>query len=70
MSNNGYPTQTEDRIYNFEKRIEAMRAESARKHEEIIDLLKKLAISMGRTKEVEEWEKWRDLNRAQEASKM
>ncbi|PWA57829.1 hypothetical protein CTI12_AA275620 [Artemisia annua] len=48
--------------------MEAMRAESALKHEEIMDLLKKLAISMGRAKEVEEWEKWRDLNRAQEAS--
>ncbi|GJW34524.1 hypothetical protein Tco_0054556 [Tanacetum coccineum] len=44
-----------------------MRAESARKHEEIIDLLKKFVISIGRAKEVEEWEKWRDLKRAQEA---
>ena len=47
--------------------MEAMRAELARKHEEIIDLLKKRAISMGRAKHVEEWEKWRDLKRAQEA---
>ena len=45
-----------------------MRAESARKHEEIMDILKKLAILIGCAKEVEEWEKWRDLNRVQEAS--
>ncbi|GJZ65654.1 hypothetical protein Tco_0622350 [Tanacetum coccineum] len=48
--------------------MEAIRAESTRKHEELIDLLKKYAISIGRSKEVEEWEKWRDLKRAQEAS--
>ncbi|PWA43571.1 hypothetical protein CTI12_AA528430 [Artemisia annua] len=69
MSNKEYHTQTEDRIYNSEKGMEAMRAESARKHEEIMDLLKKLAISMGRAKEVGEWEKWPELKRAQEASK-
>ncbi|GKA19270.1 hypothetical protein Tco_0699185 [Tanacetum coccineum] len=45
-----------------------MRAESARKHEELMDLLKNNAFSSGRAKEVEEWEKWRDLNRAQQAS--
>ncbi|GJT02998.1 hypothetical protein Tco_0824167 [Tanacetum coccineum] len=45
-----------------------MRAESARKHEELMDLLKNNAFSSGRAKEVEEWEKWRDLNKAQQAS--
>ncbi|GJR21672.1 hypothetical protein Tco_0970199 [Tanacetum coccineum] len=34
-----------------------MRAESARKHEELMDLLKTNALSSGRAKEVEEWEK-------------
>ncbi|GKE12456.1 hypothetical protein Tco_1416007, partial [Tanacetum coccineum] len=41
--------------------MEAMRAESAQKHKELIDLLKKYVISIGLAKEVEEWEKWRDL---------
>ncbi|GKC90948.1 hypothetical protein Tco_1151597, partial [Tanacetum coccineum] len=45
-----------------------MQAESASKHEELMDLLKNNAFSSGRAKEVKEWEKWRDLNRAQQAS--
>ncbi|GJS67460.1 hypothetical protein Tco_0682024 [Tanacetum coccineum] len=56
MTNKKYQTQTKD-IYNVENKFEAMRAESARKHEELIDLLKKFAISIGCAKEVEEWEK-------------
>ncbi|GJX53242.1 hypothetical protein Tco_0281611 [Tanacetum coccineum] len=68
MTNKEYHTQMEERFYNVQNKLEAMSAESARKHEELIDLLKKYAISIGRAKEVEEWEKWRDLKRAQEAS--
>ncbi|GJT03335.1 hypothetical protein Tco_0824504 [Tanacetum coccineum] len=68
MTNKEYHTQIEERIYNVENKFEAMRVESACKHEELIDLLKKYAISIGRAKVVEEWEKWRDLKRAQEAS--
>ncbi|GJW61149.1 hypothetical protein Tco_0110484 [Tanacetum coccineum] len=58
----------EERFYNVQNKLEAMRAESACKHEELINLLKKFAISIGCAKEVEEWGKWRDLKRAQEAS--
>ncbi|GKD03634.1 hypothetical protein Tco_1178608 [Tanacetum coccineum] len=55
-------------VNSWRVKMEAMRAESARNREEIIYLLKKYAISIGRAKVVEEWEKWRDLKRAQEAS--
>ncbi|GJW27254.1 hypothetical protein Tco_0041065 [Tanacetum coccineum] len=43
---------------SWRAKMEAMRAELARNHEEIIYLSKKYAISIGRAKEVEEWEKW------------
>nr|GFA83041.1 associate of Myc 1 [Tanacetum cinerariifolium] len=41
---------------SWRAKMEAMRAESARNHEDIIDLLNEYAILIGRTKEVEEWE--------------
>ncbi|GKA31596.1 hypothetical protein Tco_0717901 [Tanacetum coccineum] len=57
-----------ERFYKVHNKLEAIRTESARKHKELMDLLKNNAFSSGRAKEVEEWEKWRDLNRAQQAS--
>ncbi|GJY94833.1 hypothetical protein Tco_0511194 [Tanacetum coccineum] len=68
MTSKEYQTQMKERIYNVKNKLEAMRAESSHKHEELLDILKKFAISIGRAKEAEEWKKWRDLKRAQEAS--
>nr|GFA47640.1 hypothetical protein [Tanacetum cinerariifolium] len=69
MTNKDYHKQMEEQFYKVQNKLEAMMAESARKHKKLINLLKKYAISIGRAKEVEEWKKWCDLQRAQEASK-
>ncbi|GKC60016.1 hypothetical protein Tco_1087614, partial [Tanacetum coccineum] len=42
----------EERFYNVHNKLEAMRAESACKHEELINLLKKFVISIGCAKEI------------------
>nr|GEZ69828.1 hypothetical protein [Tanacetum cinerariifolium] len=46
MTNKEYHTQIEEQFYNVQNKLEALRAESARKHEELIDPLKKYAISI------------------------